>query len=327
MIISNDSIMKPPYDITSTILHQLIAISEKIGEVNANHLHKPSSELRKKNRVKTIRASLQIEGNQLSEEQITAILENKRVIGSKKDITEVLNAIEVYDKLPSYNPHAQKSFLAAHQVLMQNLIPDAGKYRKQAVGVVKGDEIAHIAPPAGNVPYLMKNLFDYLKNDEAPVLIKSCVFHYEALFIHPFVDGNGRMARLWQTLVLLKSYPVFEFLPFETIIKDRQEQYYEVLSVCDKTAKSTIFIEFILKAIDTALRELLTLQTPQLTTKDRVAYFLSIHKESSFSRKDYLLVFKNISSATASRDLRYAVDNGLVKRIGEKRLTRYEVLE
>jgi len=212
--------MKPPYDITSNILRLLTFISEQIGEVKAAQLQRPSPELRKKNRVKTIRASLEIEGNTLTEEQITAIIENKRVIGPKKDILEVLNAIKVYDQLPTFQPSSPKSFLAAHQLLIQDLIPSAGQYRKKAVGIVKGEEIAHIAPPAGNVRYLMKDLFSFLKNDEDPVLIKSCVFHYEALFIHPFMDGNGRMARLWQTLILLKSYPVFEFLPFETIIKD-----------------------------------------------------------------------------------------------------------
>jgi len=327
VIVSNDSIMKPPYDITSNILQLLTAISEQIGEVKAAHLHRPSPELRKRNRVKTIRASLEIEGNTLSEAQITAIIENKRVIGPKKDILEVMNAIKVYEKLPNYNHTSPKSFLAAHELLMEGLIPSAGQYRKKSVGIVKGEEIAHIAPPAGNVRYLMQDLFAYLKTDKDPALIKSCVFHYEALFIHPFMDGNGRMARLWQTLVLLKTYPVFEFLPFETIIKDRQEAYYAVLSECDKVAKSTAFIEFILTAINEALAELLQLQTPTMSTADRIAYFLSMRGNTPFSRKDYLLVFKDISSATASRDLKYAVDKGLVEKIGEKRLTRYRKIE
>ena len=237
-------------------------------------------------------------------------------------MVEVINAIKVYDKLPEFKPTTQKSFLSAHQLLMKDLIPTAGQYRKKAVGIVKGDALAHISPPAGNVPYLMKDLFTYLKEDEDPVLIKSCVFHYETLFIHPFMDGNGRMARLWQTLILLNAYPVFEFLPFETIIKDRQEGYYEVLSYCDKVAKSTAVVEFILSAIDESLGELLQIQTPKLNTQERIAYFLSIYKETSFSRKDYLLVFKNISSATASRDLKFAVDNNQLKKFGDKRMTK-----
>ena len=139
------------------------------------------------------------------------------------------------------------------------------------------------------------------------------------------MDGNGRMARLWQTLILLKSYPVFDYLPFETIIKERQRQYYDVLSQCDKTAKSTLFIEFILQAIDESLGALLELQTPKLTTSERVQYFLSIFKGVSFTRKEYRVVFKNISSSTASRDLQYAVAKGIITKIGDKRLTRYEI--
>ena len=325
MIVSNDSIMKPPYEITTTILKLLTTISEQLGAINAAQLQKPSPELRKKNRVKTIRASLEIEGNTLTEEQITAIIENKRVIGPKKDIVEVVNAIKVYEQLPTYKPTTQKSFLAAHKLLMTDLMQNAGKYRKKGVGIVKGEELAHVAPPAANVPYLMKNLFTYLKKDEDPVLIKSCVFHYEALFIHPFLDGNGRMARLWQTLILLQTYAVFEYLPFETLIKERQQQYYEVLSECDKRGKSTLFITFILQAIHESLDALLQLQTPHKTTAERLDYFLSIFKGTSFSRKDYLLVFKHISSATASRDLRFGVEAGMVRKVGDKRLARYEV--
>ena len=317
--------MKPPYDITSEILHLITAISEKIGEVNAIHLHKPSPELRKKNRVKTIRASLEIEGNTLTEEQITAIIENKRVIGPKKDILEVVNAIKVYELLPEFKPNSLTSFLKAHQTLMKDLIPSAGKLRTKAVGIVKGEEIAHIAPPASNVNFLMKDLFAYLKNDKDPALIKSCVFHYETLFIHPFMDGNGRMSRLWQTLILLNTYPVFEFLPFETIIKDRQEQYYNALSLCDKVGKSTIFIEFILQAIDESLAELLQLQQPKMNGKARVAYFISMYKSDSFTRKDYLLAFKDISSATASRDLKYAVAANFITKEGDKRVTKYSI--
>lgn len=319
--------MKPPYEITNTILKLITSISEKIGEVNALHLNKPSPELRKRNRVKTIKASLEIEGNTLSEEQITAIIENKRVIGPKKDILEVLNAIEVYDKLPEFNPNTLKSFLQAHKLLMKGLIESPGKLRSKSVGIVKGKEIAHIAPPYENLPYLMKDLFSYLKNSDDPVLIKSCVVHYEIEFIHPFMDGNGRMGRLWQTLILLKAYPVFEFLPFETIIKERQEQYYQVLSNCDKVGKSTAFIEFILLAVDESLENLLKFQNRILTAKDRIAYFISVFRDNVFTRKDYMNIFKDISSSTASRDIRYAVENKMVSKQGDKRITKYEIIK
>ena len=317
--------MKPPYEINNKILKLITSISEKIGEVNSAHLHKPSPELRKRNRVKTIKASLEIEGNTLTEDQITAIIENKRVIGPKKDILEVINAIKVYDELPNLNPNSIKSFLKAHKMLMKDLIEQSGKLRTKSVGIFKGDEIAHLAPPAENLDYLMKELFSYLKKSDDPILIKSCVVHYEIEFIHPFMDRNGRMGRLWQTLVLMKSYPVFEYLPFETIIKNRQQQYYDVLEECDKAGKSTKFIEFILNAINESLFELLNLQNRLLTAEDRVDYFISIYREESFTRKDYMNTFRNISTSTASRDLKYAVEEGFINKEGDKRTTKYRI--
>jgi len=242
--------MKPPYDITQHILKKISSISEKIGEVNANYLSKQSPKLRKQNRIKTIHSSLQIEGNTLTEEQITALLENKRVIGPEKDVLEVLNAIKVYDNLRNYKVSSEKSFLKAHLALMNGLIQSAGAYRKQGVGIVKGATIEHVAPPFENVPHLMKDLFDYLKDSEELTLIKSCVFHYEMEFIHPFLDGNGRMGRLWQTLILMNEYPVFEFLPFETLISQTQDKYYESLALSDKSGTSTIFIEYMLGVIE-----------------------------------------------------------------------------
>lgn len=319
--------MKLPYEITSKILKLLTSISEKLGEVNAIHIDKPSPELRKRNRVKTIHASLEIEGNTLTEDQITAIIENKRVIGPKKDIQEVLNAIEVYDKLPKLNPNTLKSFLKAHKILMKGLIERPGILRQKSVGIVKGSEVAHIAPPHENLPYLMKDLFEYLKTGDDPILIRSSVVHYEIEFIHPFIDGNGRMGRLWQTLILMKEYPVFEYLPFETIIKDRQQEYYDVLSISDKQGKSTHFIEFILEAVDESLEDMLNIQNRNFTANDRIEYFISTWKQSEFSRKDYMKVFKKISSSTASRDLKNAVDQKKIKKKGEKRMTSYKILK
>ena len=325
VIVSNDSIMKPPYDITQTILKLMGSIREKIGEINALHLHKVSPQLRKKNRVKTIKASLEIEGNSLSEKQITAILENKRVLGPAKDILEVVNAIAAYDSLSNFDPTKLKSFLKAHQIMMHDLLDRPGKLRTRSVGIFKGDQVSHIAPPAKNLDSLMRNLFDYLKHGDEQIIIKSCVAHYEIEFIHPFMDGNGRMGRLWQTLLLMQTYPVFEFLPFETIIKSSQKEYYAVLEFCDKAGKSTKFIEFMLKAIDEALADLLNSQNPTLLAEDRVEYFISIFKDESFTRKDYLNIFKNISPATASRDLRKASELNLLEKSGDKRMTHYQI--
>jgi len=183
--------MKPPYDITTKALKLITSISEKLGEISASFIDKPSPQLRKQNKIKTIHASLKIEGNTLTQEQITAIVENKRVIGPKNDVLEVLNAIKVYDSLTTFKPISSKSFLSAHKLLMNELIEKPGRYRSQGVGVFQGTKVAHIAPPAKNVPILMDELFKYLKNDDEITLIKSCVFHYEMEFIHPFMTETG----------------------------------------------------------------------------------------------------------------------------------------
>jgi len=315
--------MKPPYNITGKILKLVASISEKIGEINAVHLSKPPTELRKKNRIKSIHSSLEIEGNTLTIEQITAIIENKRVIGPEKDILEVKNAVAVYDSLDKLNPYDFNSFCEAHGILMKGLVESAGSLRNKSVGIVKGSEVTHIAPPSKMIKPLMNNLFDYLKKDDDLILIKSCVFHYEMEFIHPFIDGNGRMGRLWQTLILKDTYPVFEYLPIETLIKERQEQYYESLGKSDNTGESTVFIEFMLEIILDSLDALLSIQNVSLTNIDRIALFKSLVKLDYFTRKDYLMNFREISTATASRDLKFALENGLIEKIGDKNTTRY----
>ena len=314
--------MKPPYDITPRVLKLISSISEKIGEVNATYLSKQSPQLRKQNRIKTIQSSLQIEGNTLTTEQITALIENKRVVGPKKDITEVQNAVQVYDELISYKPHSEKAFLKAHAALMKGLLDPVGKYRNQSVGIVKGDKLEHVAPPFQNVPYLMKDLFAYLKDADELTLIKSCVFHYEMEFIHPFLDGNGRMGRLWQTVILLQDFQVFEFLPFEKLISETQNEYYQSLSESDKLGKSTPFIEYMLGVIDKSLAELLNYTQRNLKDMDRLAYFLG-QGFTEFSRKDYMRVFKDISTATASRDLKKGLELNLFESSGELNKTRY----
>ena len=316
--------MNPPYQITSLVLKLITSISEKIGEVNASLLDRPSPKLRKQNRIKTIHSSLKIEGNTLTEEQITALLENRRVIGPKKDVLEVLNAIKIYENLHEYKPSDQKSFLKAHRSLMEGLIESRGKYRNQSVGIVKGSKVEHLAPPYENVPHLMKDLFDYLKKSDEIELIKSCVFHYEMEFIHPFLDGNGRMGRLWQTLILMEKYPLFEFLPFETLISNDQEKYYKALAESDKSGTSTKFIEYMLNIIDVSINELLNFNNRTLNETNRLEYFVSLNK-SEFTRKDYMDVFKDISSATASRDLKKGTELGLFEKFGEKNKTMYRL--
>jgi Fic family protein len=316
--------MQPPYTINPEILQLVTELAHKTGELNASLLIKQAPALRKRNRIRTIQASLAIEGNTLSIDQVTAIVENKRVLGPAKDIREVTNAILVYDQLDAFNPFSEKSFLKAHQLLMKGLIPEAGRYRRGGAGIVKGVSLTHLAPRAANVPMLMKDLFRYLKNNEELLLIKSCVFHYELEFIHPFADGNGRMGRLWQTLILMRQFPVLAYLPFESLIAAHQKDYYRALSISDKQGTSTFFIAFMLRILREALDELLSERTGSLHAIDRIRIFLETGVKE-FTRKDYMRYFKMISPATASRDLLLAVNEKKVKRFGDKNKAVYRV--
>lgn len=318
--------MNPPYQITPEILKLITSISEKTGQINAKFLDKPSPKLRKENRIKTIHSSLSIEGNTLTVEQITSLIENKRVVGPEKDVNEVLNAIKVYNQLGGFNPNNVKSFLSAHEMLMKGLVTDNGKFRNKGVGIMAGNKIAHMAPPADNVQHLMNDLFAYLKTSKEITLLKSCVFHYEMEFIHPFSDGNGRMGRLWQTLILMNEYPVFEFIPFENIIHKTQHDYYHALSKSDKAGNSTPFIEYMLEVINDALSNMLDFKSRIMSTEDRLTYFSEI-SVSEFSRKEYMNVFKEISSATASRDLKKGVELGLFEKEGDKTKTIYRIIK
>ncbi len=318
--------MKPPYEITNKILSLIASISEKIGEIKSAHLIKPPAELRKRNRIKTIQSSLEIEGNTLTVEQITDLVENKRVVGPRKDILEVTNAINVYSKLNKFKPCQLKSLCEAHKLLMNGLLDDAGRLRTKSVGIVKGEEVAHIAPPGEMVTPLMNELFDYLKNNDDILLVKSCVFHYEFELIHPFIGGNGRMGRLWQTMILKDYSPVFEHLPIEPLIKERQQEYYNVLGKSDNHGTSTIFIEFMLEVINDSLEELLNIQNLNLSSEERIQLYVEIADKGYFTRQEYLRHNKGISPSTASRDLRNAVEQGILEKTGDKRLTKYKFL-
>jgi Fic family protein len=323
---SNDAIMTYGYyEGTSQIINESTEIGRLLGIVDANHLSKPKTELRRRNRIRTIQSSLSIEGNTLSEEQITAILENKIIAGPPQDIVEVKNAIEVYGDLKSFNGLEESSYLKAHATLMKGLVENAGSYRSKGVGIFKGDKVAHLAPPAWNVHNLMRELFNYLSKGKDNLIIKSCVFHYEMEFIHPFMDGNGRMGRLWQTILLMKHHPVFEFLPIETEIKNSQQEYYDVLAQSDKSGKATIFVEYMLGKISLSLRSLIDAQRSNYSDVDRIRYYSELNENRTFTRKEYMEVFKKISSATATRDLRKGVELGLIERIGENRNAVYQV--
>ena len=245
----------PPYTITDEILNLVSDITEILTKLTIDDKMNYNPRLRRDNRVKTIHASLAIEDNSLSIEQVTDIIAGKRVLGPQNEICEVKNAFEAYENLLELNPYLIKDMLKAHKMLMHDLTKEAGTFRQGGVGVFAGDRLVHMAPPAERVPQLIKELIDWLKKDKAHPLIKSCVFHYEFEFIHPFADGNGRMGRMWHTLILYKWKPIFGWLPIETIIRERQEEYYNALGKADSKADSGVFIEFLLQAIYDSLKE------------------------------------------------------------------------
>lgn len=317
--------MRPPFKVTLKILDYCSQISRIVGQCEGLKLAMPSPQLRRHNRIRSIQSSLAIEGNSLSESQVTDILENKRVLGPAKDILEVKNALVAYGSLRSYDIYAEKSMLKAHKFLMQGLVKDAGMLRSSGVGVFDRQRVVHMAPAAKLVPKLLGDLFGFLKSaSDINLLIRSCVFHYEIEFIHPFSDGNGRIGRLWQTAILCAVHPVFEFVPIESLIKKHQKEYYRVLALADKDGDSTVFIEFMLGIIEAAIEEFSkdlkqVVETPETRLESARQKF----GRTGFSRNDYMKFHKNISTATASRDLLFGVKNKLLAKTGQKALTRY----
>lgn len=311
------------YEGTSEIINLATEIGKLLGVVDATHVRKPQTQLRRSNRIKTIHSSLQIEGNTLSIDQVTDIFDHRRVIGPPKDILEVQNAIAVYKDLSRFDPFDQKSYFHAHSTLMSGLVDGSGVYRTKEVGVFKGDAVAHMAPPAWNVSHLMRQLFAYLKDNPDNLIIKSCVFHYEMEFIHPFTDGNGRMGRLWQTIILMQENPVFEYLPIESGILASQQDYYDVLSRSDREGMATPFVEYMLALILHGLEEMINAQKIALTDVERLSYFNEHTALSEFTRRDYMRLFMNISTATATRDLKKGEESGILQKEGTGRTTTY----
>ncbi len=239
---------QPPCTTTPIIERLLGEICEMVGRLSVPE-HGNDLRLRRINRIRTIRGSLAIEGNTLSEEQITAIMDGKRVIAPPREIQEVRNAIKVYDRLEQWDPYEEADLLAAHEIMMRGLMDSPGRYRTGGVGVMGRNEIIHVAPPASRVPILMRDLFAWLKRSERHPLVASSIFHYEFEFIHPFADGNGRMGRLWQTLILARWNSIFAITPVESMVHARQEEYYEAIGESTKMNDCAPFVEFMLKSI------------------------------------------------------------------------------
>lgn len=269
----------PPFKITPSIISLIADISEIIGRYSAGDELARNLRLRRANRIKTIQGSLAIEGNTLSIEQITAILEGKRVLAPPREIQEVRNAIKAYEQFNDWNPHSEKDILDAHLTLMTGLLDKPGSFRIGAVGVMAGQSLVHTAPPAGRVPYLMKDLLHWLKMTDHHPLIAGSVFHYEFEFIHPFEDGNGRMGRLWQTLILSKWNDVFANIPVESLVYEHQAEYYKALNESTNNAESSKFIEFMLKMILDAIKDVPTPEVAPEVTPEVKKMLLVIDKE------------------------------------------------
>ena len=247
---------KPPFEITNSILEKIAEIAELVGHVNATVGLSTNPTLRRTNRIRSIYSSLAIEQNTLSLEQVTAVLNGKRVIAPPKDIAEVKNAYEIYEMMDSLNPYSVDDLLNAHAVMTRGLVEESGCFRSGPVGVVdKQGNILHFGTLPDYVPGLVNELLDWTQDCDYHILIKSCVFHYELELIHPFADGNGRIGRLWHTLLLTQWKPMFAWLPVESIIHDRQEEYYNAINQSNYDGESTTFIEFMLSAIKASLMD------------------------------------------------------------------------
>jgi len=252
---------QPPYSITPEILNRVAAVSEAVGRLTVLTDQTRALRLRRINRIRTIQGSLAIEGNSLSEAQISAILEGKRVIAPPREVQEVKNALAAYDLFDTWRPSSEKNLLEAHRILMSGLIDEAGLYRHGGVGVMAGSQMIHMAPPANRVPQLMADLFGWLAATDAHPLITSAVFHYEFEFIHPFADGNGRMGRLWQSLILARWNPLFADIPVESLIFEHQAEYYQAIQESTQKTDSAPFIAFMLRMI----LDTVTVSTPQVS--------------------------------------------------------------
>lgn len=328
--------MKPPFTLTNTMLHQVIEISRVLGILEFSV--KSDLKLRKENRIKSIHSSLAIENNSLTEKQVTDIIDGKRVLGDPKEIREVKNAYDAYEEILTLDPYRQKDFLKAHRLLTAGIVNEAGKYRSRDIGIF--DEIGNVVHMGDRPQYLqalMDDLFAWGKNDNTPELIKSCVFHYEIETIHPFADGNGRMGRLWQTVILANWNPIFAWIPIETLIYENQRDYYKVLEQVDQETNSNRFIEFMLAIILKTLKSYLTVTSnleqkidiPEGLTDSEAKTYVLVTKyltehESINTTVTAKLIQKSV--ATARKHLAKFVSLGLLVAQGSNKNRSYHIV-
>lgn len=319
---------KYPFQITDKILNEVTEISQLVGKVSTDSKLSNNPTLRRTNRINTIYSSLAIEQNTLSIDQVTAVIAGKRVIAPPKDIAEVKNAYEIYDHLDELNPYSIDSLLFAHSIMMRDLVSESGVFRTRPVGVVDSQgNILHFGTLPRYVPDLTEDLLKWVNNSKLPMLIKSCVFHYEFEVIHPFADGNGRIGRLWHTLLLSKWNPMFAWIPVESIIHDRQDEYYQAINESNDKGDSTVFIEFMLSAIKDALLETIDDNKTINTATNKNNYRWNIISDF-LNDNDYIMNadvrnLLSVSSATANRILSGFVNDGKLMKIRQGKTWAY----
>lgn len=310
---------KPPFEITNEILDSITEIAELVGQVSATQGLSTNPTLRRSNRIRTIYSSLAIEQNILSLEQVTAVLNGKHVLAPPKDIAEVKNAYEIYEMMDTLNPYSVDDMLSAHGVMTKGLVDESGCFRSGSVGVVdKKGNVLHMGTLPAYVPTLVFELMDWIKSSDIHMLIKSCVFHYEFELIHPFADGNGRIGRLWHTLLLTQWKPMFAWLPIESIIHDRQDEYYKAINQSNYEGESTAFIIFMLDAIKEALIEAVetTVLTEKMSDTELRWYKIEqfLQKNETITNADVRQMFQ-VSAATANRILAKMSDEGTIQKV------------
>ena len=311
---------KPPFEITNAMIDHVAEIAELVGRLTSTNQLSANPTLRRTNRIRTIHGSLAIEQNTLTLEQVTAVLNGKTVLAPPKDIVEVKNAYEIYERLDELDPYSVDDLLTAHGIMTRGLVDESGVFRSKPVGVVDSEgHVLHFGTLPQYVPDLVMELLDWVKNSDVHMLVRSCVFHYEFELIHPFADGNGRVGRLWHTLLLSKWNPAFAWLPVESIIHDRQQEYYAAINASNDACESTVFIEFMLSAIKASLIDAIntsdemsdgTMDKAMMRWK-QIEKFLETHE---FIMNADVRALCKVSSATANRILvGFATDGKLVK--------------
>lgn len=316
---------QPPYELTPQILRQVARICELLGRWSVNAATTASPHLRRDNRIRTIHASLAIEHNTLSLQQVTAVLDGKRVLGQPREIQEVRNAFVAYEQLPNWRPERCADLLAAHRALMLGLVDTPGQFRQAGVGIYRAEALVHMAPPANQVARLVEDLLNWLASTDAHPLIASCVFHYEFEFIHPFADGNGRMGRLWQTLILSRWQPLLAYLPVETLIHARQQAYYQALSESDLRSQSTTFIEFMLQALLDAMEESELDGSEKSSEKSSEKILLLLAENPRLSAR-LLAEQLKISPRAVEKQIAKLRAQGRLRRVGGAKGGNWEVL-